>query len=77
MGIDINFGDLRSQNGGSDSSESLSPRWAPEITPPAVMAVDTHSIVAIATRPTPMVPPVVHELPMDIAITPQMTAAAR
>lgn len=43
---------------------------------PAVIAVDTPSTSAIPTRPTPMVAAVVHELPMDNATTPQMTAAA-
>lgn len=60
----------------SESGESLSPRYAPEITAPAVIAGETPCITAMPTRPTPMVPAVVHELPMDIAMTAQMRAAA-
>lgn len=60
----------------SDRGESLSPRYAPEITAPAVMAVETPSSPATPTSPTPMVPAVVHELPIDIAITPHTSAAA-
>ena len=37
---------------------------------------DTPSITATPTSPTPIVPAVVHELPMLIAITPQMSALA-
>jgi hypothetical protein len=61
----------------SDSGESLSPRYAPEITAPAVIAGETPNIRAIPTKPTPMVPAVVHELPIDRAITPQISAEAR
>ncbi len=46
------------------------------MTAPAVIAADTPSNVAIPTSPTPIVPTVVHELPMDIATMPQMTAVA-
>jgi hypothetical protein len=42
------------------------------MTAPAVIAVDTPSTVEMPTRPTPMVPVVVHELPTDIA-TARMT----
>jgi hypothetical protein len=34
------------------------------------------SITAIPTSPTPIVPAVVHELPIDIAMIPQMSALA-
>jgi hypothetical protein len=40
------------------------------------MDVDTPSIAATPTRPTPIVPAVVHELPMLMAITPQISAVA-
>ena len=60
----------------SDSGESLSPRYAPEMTAPAVIAGETSSSVAMPTRPTPIVPAVVHELPMLMAMTPQISAAA-
>ena len=46
------------------------------MTAPAVIEVETPSMVAMPTRPTPMVPAVVHELPMDMAITPQISALA-
>ena len=49
---------------------------APEITAPAVMAGDTPSMIAIPTKPTPIVPAVVQELPMLIAMTAQMIAVA-
>lgn len=39
------------------------------------MVGETPSSPAMPTRPTPMVPAVVHELPMLKAMTPQMTAA--
>ena len=61
----------------SDSGEVLSPRYAPEMTAPAVMAGDTPSRPAMPTRPTPIVPAVVHELPIDRATTPQISAVAR
>ena len=43
---------------------------------PAVIAGETPNIPATPTSPTPMVAAVVHELPMDSATTPQITAAA-
>ena len=46
------------------------------MTAPAVIAGETPSIVAMPTRPTPIVPAVVHELPMLSATTAQMTAVA-
>lgn len=55
----------------------MSPRYAPEMTAPAVMAVDTPSISAMPIRPTPIVPAVVQELPIDRATTPQISAEAR
>lgn len=60
----------------SERGEHLSPRYAPEITAPAVMAGDTPSMTAMPTSPTPMVPAVVQELPMLSAMTPQMRAEA-
>ena len=60
----------------SDSGESLSPRYAPEMTAPAVIAGDTPSMVAMPMRPTPIVPAVVHELPIDIAMMPQISVDA-
>jgi hypothetical protein len=41
-----------------------------------VISGDTSSAVAMPTRPTPIVPAVVHELPMLRAMTPQIRAAA-
>ena len=46
------------------------------MTAPAVIAGETPSIAAMPTSPTPMVPAVVHELPMLSAMTPQMIAVA-
>jgi hypothetical protein len=40
------------------------------------MAGETSRATAMPTRPTPIVPAVVHELPMLRATMPQMTAAA-
>lgn len=40
------------------------------------MAGDTPSMAPMPTRPTPIVPAVVHELPIDIATMPQITAVA-
>ena len=46
------------------------------MTAPAVIAGETSSMVAMPMRPTPIVPAVVHELPMLRATTPQMIALA-
>jgi hypothetical protein len=47
------------------------------MTAPAVMTGNTPSIGAIPTRPTPMVPATVHELPIDIDNAPHSRTAAR
>jgi hypothetical protein len=47
------------------------------MTAPAVMAPETSSMAAIPTRPTPMVPATVQELPIDMDNAPQIRAAAR
>lgn len=60
----------------SDSGDSLSPRYAPEMTAPAVIGAETPIIEAMPTSPTPTVAAVVHEMPMDIATVPQMIAVA-
>ena len=49
---------------------------SPAVTAGAVISGDTSSAVAMPTRPTPIVPAVVHELPMLRAMTPQIRAAA-
>nr|WP_280922597.1 hypothetical protein [Streptomyces flavochromogenes] len=46
------------------------------MTAPPVIAVETPSTSATPTRPTPMVPAVVQELPMLMAIPPQISAVA-
>ena len=45
------------------------------MTAPAVMTGNTPSIGAIPTRPTPMVPATVHELPIETATTMQIKHA--
>ena len=54
----------------------LSPTYEPETTAPAVMAGETPTIVASPTRPTPIVPAVVQELPMPSDTAVQMTNEA-
>ena len=44
---------------------------------PAVMAGETPTNDAIPTRPTPIVPAVVQELPVPRDMAPQMSAVAR
>ena len=48
----------------SDKGESLSPKYAPEIIAPAVIANETSRTVAMPINPIPRVPATVHELPM-------------
>ena len=60
----------------SDSGELLSPKYAPEMTAPAVIAGDTPTSEAIPTSPTPIVPAVVHELPMPTEMAAQTAALA-
>ena len=58
----------------SDSGDILSPKYAPEITAPAVAAGDSPRPWATPTRPMPRVPAVVQELPMAREATAQSTA---
>jgi hypothetical protein len=60
----------------SDSGDILSPMYAPEMTAPAAIAVDTPRIGAIPTNATPSVPAVVQELPVTAPTTAQITATA-
>ena len=46
----------------SDKGDNLSPKYAPEIIAPAVIASETSRTVAIPIRPIPSVPATVHEL---------------
>src|SRR4051812_18214557 len=59
----------------SESGEALSPKYAPEITAPAVIAGDRPMFAAIPIRPMPIVPTTVQELPMQIATTAHRSAA--
>ena len=54
----------------------LSPKYAPEITAPAAMAGSAPTSGASATKATPSVAAVVHELPMARPTRPQTTRVA-
>ena len=48
----------------SDKGDSLSPKYAPEIMAPALIARDISIAAAIPIKPMPRVPATVHELPI-------------
>src|SRR6516164_20674 len=58
----------------SDNGDILSPMYAPEMTAPAVIAVDIFSTGAMPTNATPSVAAVVQELPVTAPTSAQMTA---
>src|SRR6516164_1706232 len=58
----------------SDSGDILSPMYAPEMTAPAVIAVDIFRTGAMPTNATPSVAAVVQELPLTAPTAAQMTA---
>src|SRR5947207_4862219 len=58
----------------SDRGHILSPMYPPEMTAPAVIAVDMPSTGAMPTNATPTVAAVVHELPVTIPTMAQMSA---
>jgi hypothetical protein len=60
----------------SDSGDILSPKYAPEITAPAVIAGSNDSPWAIPINATPIVAAVVQELPILKATMPQIIQAA-
>src|SRR4051795_5975470 len=60
----------------SETGVILSPKYAPEMTAPAVMAGSAPMSGAIATNATPGVAAVVQELPMARPTTPQMMTVA-
>ena len=60
----------------SDSGVILSPKYAPQITAPAAIASSRPSTFAMPTNATPSVPAVVHELPVTMPTSAQITAAA-
>ena len=53
----------------SDSGESLSPRYAPETTAPAVAAIGAPSAAAVPIRATPIVPAEPQEVPVNSDIS--------
>ena len=57
-------------------NDILSPQYAPETTAPAAIVSDTPRMGAIPTKATPMVPAVVHELPVIEPTRAQMAATA-
>src|SRR5829696_8883070 len=61
----------------SDSGVSLSPKYAPETTAPAVITGSAPSSGASATNATPSVAAVVHELPIVSPTRPQITTVDR
>src|SRR6188472_3746128 len=61
----------------SEMGVSLSPKYAPDTTAPAVITVDAPIAGARATRATPRVAAVVHELPIDSPTMPQISRAER
>src|SRR5882757_6050675 len=60
----------------SDSGDVLSPKYAPEMTAPAVIAGDNPMLVATPINPMPIVPATVHELPIPTATPAQISAVA-
>ena len=60
----------------SETGVILSPKYAPEMTAPAVMAGSAPSSGASATKATPSVAAVVQELPMASPTRPQTIAVA-
>ncbi len=60
----------------SEIGVSLSPKYAPEITAPAAMTGSAPRIGASATKATPSVAAVVHELPMARPTSPHTIAVA-
>ena len=60
----------------SDSGDILSPKYAPQITEPAAAACESPITFAIPTKATPSVPAVVHELPVTMPTSAQITAVA-
>ena len=60
----------------SETGVNLSPKYAPEMTAPAVMAWSAPTSGASATNATPRVAAVVHELPMASPTRPHTTAVA-
>ena len=61
----------------SDKGDILSPKYAPEITAPAVILGDRPRPVAIPINATPNVPATVHELPILNAEIAQMIHVAK
>ncbi len=61
----------------SDSGVILSPKYAPEMTAPAVMACEAPMAADMPTKATPRVAAVVHELPVTMPTRPVSTAAAK
>ena len=60
----------------SETGVILSPKYAPEITAPAAIAGSAPTSGASATKATPRVAAVVHELPMASPTSPQTSAVA-
>jgi hypothetical protein len=55
----------------------LSPKYEPQMTAPAAIGFETPITPAIPMKATPSVPAVVHELPVTVPTTAQITAVAR
>ena len=60
----------------SESGDILSPKYAPEMTAPAVIGAERPMIWAMPINARPIVPAVVHELPIETATRAQMIRAA-
>jgi hypothetical protein len=57
-----------------DNGDALSPKWAPEMTAPAVISGERFMLTAMPMSPIPKVPATVHELPMLHPMTAQISA---
>ena len=61
----------------SESGDILSPKYAPEMTTPAVRGAGTPRPSAIPIRAMPTVPDVPHDVPVESDTTEQMSSVAK